>query len=70
MWKVEKRISRISNNSTCSLRILLLLFKLTENPINNYSLFKNGEYSFFVPDELIDTYEDFLPPELLMPKGE
>jgi hypothetical protein len=41
--------------------------RLIEKPTNNYTMVTSGEYSFFVPNELLDQYKDFLPPELLTP---
>jgi hypothetical protein len=41
--------------------------KVIEAPTSNYTTIENGEYAFFVPNELLDTYKDFLPPELLGP---
>ena len=37
---------------------------LIEMPVNNYTLKKHGEYAVFVPNELIDSYEEFLPLEI------
>ena len=36
-----------------------------EFPENDYTVIRNGEHAFFVPDELLDSYQSYLPPALL-----
>jgi hypothetical protein len=38
-----------------------------EMPTNSYTMKKHGEYAVFVPNELVDTYNDFLPAEMRLP---
>lgn len=37
---------------------------LIEMPGNSYTRIDKGEHSFFVPNELLSSYQDYLPPEL------
>ena len=48
-------------------RFTLAEIRLIEMSPNGYSLIKDGDYALFVPNELLDTYNDFLPPELRLP---
>ena len=76
-WGIEQRkifvlnvdydLATDATNPSSTRRFTYAELKLIERPVNNYTLVNNGEYSFFVPNELLDTYEDFLPPELLIP---
>jgi hypothetical protein len=62
---VDYNLASDASNPSSTRRFTYAELKLVENPKNNYTIIQNGEYSFFVPDELLDTYENFLPPELL-----
>ncbi len=76
-WGIEERkifvlnvdydLAADSSNPLSTRRFTYAELKLIENPVNNYTMVTNGKYSFFVPNELLDTYENFLPPELLKP---
>ena len=55
------------SNALSTKRFTYAELKLIEAPSSNYTIVKNEKYSFFVPNELLDTYKDFLPPELLTP---
>jgi hypothetical protein len=73
-WGIEERKIFVLNidyglatrsQASSTRRFTYAELKVIENPINNYTTIENGDYAFFVPDELQDTYKDFLPPELL-----
>jgi hypothetical protein len=76
-WGIEERKIFVLNvnyknasdelNPLATRRFTFAELKIIERPKNNYTLIANGEYSFFVPNELLDTYKSYLPSELLNP---
>lgn len=72
-WGIEERKIFILNvpydlatnpSPSSTKRFSLAEIRLIEMPANSYTRIEKGEYSFFVPNELLDSYEDYLPPEL------
>jgi len=75
-WGIQERKLFVSNipygvatnpSPSSTRRFTRAEISLIEMPSNGYTVVEHGDFAVFVPNELIDSYNNFLPPELRLP---